>query len=152
MISEGGFDQITQYVIGQLMGLLNATGLFGRDYQAEISDLGHFSAVAPAKGYGLGAKFFGHLQAEQDVRGVPGSAEPPGNIAGTDKALNLAGEYLIETVIVGNGSNGGSVRGKGQDGKGRSFATETPQQFTGNVLSVGCGATVTEDQYLLSAA
>jgi len=152
MISEGRFDEITQYVIGQLMGLLNAKGLFGGDYQAEISKLSDFSTVAAAKGDGFGAKFFGGLQGEQNVGGISGSGEAPGDIAGTDEALNLAGEDLIETVIVGYGSNGGSVGGKGEGGKGRPFATETAQQFTGNVLSVGCGATVAEDQYLLSAA
>ena len=110
------------------------------------------SATAPPAR--AGERFGGHAEVSRGLQGphhvgrATGGAQTQHQVRGTGKCLDFPGEDLLEIYIVGHGGEHRRGRGQRQGRKTAAIASEAVHQFTGQVLGIGLGAPVTQQQDL----
>ena len=77
---------------------------------------GDFAAVAAGKGNHLHIAFVGGVNGFDNVGGIAGSGDAHQNITGAAERAHLFAENMVETVIVADGGEGGSVGGERDGG------------------------------------
>ncbi len=116
--------------------LLDARRVVGGGDQAGIHQAPEAPAPAAAKAGGLGPQGARLFQRPQDIGAVAGGADADDQIPRPAQGLDLAGEDLVEAIIIANGRQGGAVRGQGDRGQAGPVALEPPDEFRGQVLAI----------------
>lgn len=97
------------------------------------------------------SKFLGGLQSQNDIGGIAAGGNSDGNITGLSEGLHLASENLVEAEIV---RDRGDARGVYRESKRRNpgaIKPVTTDEFRGNMLCIGCAATIPEEKYFMFA-
>ena len=74
------------------------------------------------------------------------------DVARTPQCFDLAGEELVEAVVVAGGGEDGGVGGEGDGAEGGTVDGEADDELGDEVLGVGGGATVAGDEELVAVA
>ncbi len=72
------------------------------------------------------------------------------DVAGLADGFDLAGEEMVEAVVVAGGGEDGGVGGEGDGAEGGAVNGEADDELGDEVLGVGCGATVAGDEELVA--
>ena len=137
-------DDFGKNVADERVALLNARRNLRRGADAMIGNSAEFAARFAGESHSGQAKFFCGEQTGDYVWGIAAGGDADGNVAGTGQGFDLAGENLIETVIVANGGEAGSIDGESQSGERRPVKGEAADEFGGDVLGIGGAAAIAE--------
>ncbi len=97
------------------------------------------------------AHFFGESDGVKHVGGITAGGNGNGNVTRAAKGFDLAGEDAAETVIIGDGGDGGKICGQGERGKCGAIKGEAANKFRGDVLGVRGAAAIAEEENLVAA-
>ena len=135
----------------QDVALLNARSIVRRHAQTNINNGFEFASGTPGEGGGVHAHFPGEGDSMKHVGGIAAGGNGNGNVAGATEGFNLPGEDAAEAVIIGDGGDGGKIRGQGKRGKSGAIKGEAANEFRGDVLGVRGAAAITEEENLVAA-
>ncbi len=93
--------------------------------------------MAAGAGFGEGA---------EEVFAVAGGGDGEEDVAGGGEGFELAGEDVVEGVVVADGGEDGGVGGEGDGAEGGAVDGEAGDEFGDEVLGVGGGAPVAGDE------
>ncbi len=107
---------------------------------------GHQSAAFAGEADGGEFHGAGGFKGFENVRAFAGGGDADSDVALFAERLDLAGEEMIEAVIIADGGEGGCIRGEREGGDGFAVADIAYGQFGGEVLGVGGAAAIAEEQ------
>ncbi len=146
-MAEGeALDEHAEDVLEGEVGLLDVHGDIGGDDDAVVAERAHFAAARTGETDGGDADDFGLGEGFEDVFGVARGGDAEEDIAGLAEGFELAGEEVVEAVVVAGGGEDGGVGGEGDGAEGRAVDGEADDELGDEMLRVGCGATVACDE------
>jgi hypothetical protein len=149
--AEGeAFDEHAEDVFEGEVGLLDVHGDAGGDDDVVVAEGAHLAAAVPGEADGGDADEPGLSEGSEDVFGVAGGGDAEEDVAGLAEGLELAGEELIEAVVVAGGGEDGAVGGEGDGAEGGAVDGEANDELGDEVLRVGCGASVAGNDELVA--
>ena len=95
------------------------------------------AAVAAGHGDDVHIAFVCRFDGFDNVGGVAGGGDADQNVAGTSECAHLFAEYVVETIVVADGGQGGSVRRQRDRGQFHALFFKASGHFGGEVLRVG---------------
>ena len=126
----------------QDVALLNARSIVRRHAQTNINNGFEFAAGTSGEGGGVHADFPGESDSVKDVGGIAAGGNGDGDVPGAAKGFDLAGENSAEAVVIGDGGDGGKIRGKRERGKSGTIKGEAADEFRGDVLGIRGAAAI----------
>ncbi len=144
-------DDFGENVAEQDVALLNARSIVRGHAQTNINNGFEFAAGTSGKGGGVQAHFLGESDSMNDVGGIAAGGNGNGNVAGTAKGFDLAGEDAAEAVIIGDSGDGRKICRQRERGKSGAIKGEAAHEFRGDVLGVRGASAITEEENLVAA-
>src|SRR5204863_819447 len=92
------------------------------------------------------------FHAADDVGALATGREGDEDIVGGDQGFDLAGEDVLEAVIVGSGGQNRGVGGEGESGETGTIGTEANDQLGSEMDGVGSAAAIAEEDDLAARA
>ena len=128
----------------QDVALLNARSIVRRHAQTNINHGFEFASGTSGEGGGVHVHFPGERDGVKHVGGIAAGGDGDGDVAGAAKGFDLAGESSAESVVIGDGGDGGKIRGKRERWKSGTIRGEAADEFRGDVLGIRGAAAIAE--------
>ena len=144
------FDHGAVDVFEGEVALLDVGGGGGGDDDVVVAEVAHLAAVVAGEADGDDVHLAGLMDGVEDVFGVAGGGDAEEDVAGLADSFDLAGEEVVEAVVVAGGGEDGGVGGEGDGAEGGAVDGEADDEFGDEVLGVGGGATVTGYEELVA--
>ena len=135
----------------QDVAFLNARSIVRRHAQTKINNGFEFAAGTSGEGGGVHAHFLGESDSLKDVGRIAAGGDGDGDVPWATEGFDLAGEDAAETVIIGDGRDGGRICGEGERGESGAIKGEAANEFRGDVLGVHGAAAIPEEENLVAA-
>src|ERR1700722_2986190 len=136
----------------QDVALLNAGSFLRRGTETVIRGAHKFPAIAAAESNRVQTHFAGGDQSLKDVWRVAAGRDSNGDVAAMSEGFDLARKDLVEPIIVSDGSDGRSINRQCQCRQRRPVEGKSPNEFGGDMLSIGGAAPVAEQQQLMTGS
>ncbi len=94
------------------------------------------AAVVAGEGDGGEGEGAGALEGAEAVGGVAGGGDGEQDVAGLAEGFDLAGEDVVEAVVVADGGEDGAVGGEGDGAEGGAVDGEADDELGDDVLGV----------------
>ena|ERR1700733_3188956 len=145
--AEGeALDEHAEDVFEGEVGLLDVDRDSRGDDDVVVAERAHLAAVVAGEGDGGDAHFSGLMQGFEDVWGVARGGDGEEEVAGLAEGFELTGEDVVEAVVIAGSGEDGGVSGEGDGAEGGAVDGEADNELCGEVLGVGCTATVSCDE------
>jgi len=93
------------------MNLLNPRGFFRRDIEQVVDERANLPASFSCQSHSDQAPLSGGSHSFEHVGGVPAGGKSQSHITLIPKGLDLPGKDMVEGRVIGDGSQGRSIRG-----------------------------------------
>jgi hypothetical protein len=151
VVAEGeALDEHAEDVFEGEVRLLDVHGDGRGDDNVVVAEGAHVAAVVAGEADGGDADDLGLSDSSDEVFGVAGGGDGQEDIAGLAEGLDLAGEEVVEAVVVAGCGEDRCVGGEGDGAEGRAVDGEADDELGDEMLGIGGGATVSGYEELVA--
>ena len=142
---DKAFDEHAEDVLERQVRLLNVLGDVRGDDDRVVAEGTHETAVVADEADGGDARHLGLVKGFDDVLRVTGGGDGEEDVAGLADGFDLAGEEMVEAVVVAGGGEDGGVGGEGDGAEGGAVNGEADDELGDKVLGVSGRAAIAGD-------